>query len=418
MRIDGEESRIRGIEKGRIKRAGEKTVSAATDSYMTTPPRVGELMYVLPLDSVMGADDAALTATIRAELEAMLDDPSLRTRACAQRGPVPADTDPEQVLARAFGRRLYEYHVENKDKPDHSASGFELMLRQHTYAAPSSSDAIRVEVRRHEVLLRLHVGRLPFRLPVCVDEEDVLQQASVAVLEALRTYVPWRGKLQDWLEISVRNGVRSWLRNLHPLSGHRTAQIREVAKAWQRVEQRGLRPPNENEVARELGWSVDVLRNVREAAYTEELLSLDDMDVSVHIGNGEAEPFDQVWTQKCQEQLVRSMRRLPVEQRQILTYHYVQEMSLREIARQTGFNHTSVVRKHQDALLHLRSRLEGDQPPHSNGQVKTGSARQHRHAKEKRTGTLLWRTVTLGGWAAALKRFFQGFLRFRHAPQA
>lgn len=211
-------------------------------------------------------------------------------------------------------------------------------------------------IRQHRPLLRRLVGRLPFRLPSGIDEDDILQEVSMAALHAFRTYDAARGSLEGWLTFKVRRDIRSWLRSMHPLSTHRLMQLQDAVQACQQLEQHLQRRPSDEELAEALGWKLSLLRDVLDSVSAQDILSIEHLDPNVEtaMARTDGDPFERVWTRQCAERAVAGVGRLTELERNVLDLHYLEGMSLREIAQKLGASRSTVTRAHHRALFELR----------------------------------------------------------------
>ena len=206
-------------------------------------------------------------------------------------------------------------------------------------------------------MLRRLIGRLPMRLPSCMEEEDLMHEAVVSISHALRAYEPHRGDLGEYLKLAVRRGVWEWLRLLDPLSRRRSDQCRVLLEAHAALEQRLHRAPRDEELAVELGWSVDVVRRVIDAVSSRAILSWEDLPEQVREMADDCDPHEQAAARSCARRLGRAVGRLPPEERRVVELYYSLDLTMREMAARTNISVSEVARRHKRALVKLRAAM-------------------------------------------------------------
>jgi RNA polymerase sigma factor for flagellar operon FliA len=272
-----------------------------------------------------------------------------------------------------------------------------LYKRVSTLGDALTPEVLIARMQANRRLLWRLVGRLPFQMPACLDEDDILQEASLAVVRAFKTFDPSKGSIESWLAFTVRTQVRLWLRELYPLSRHRTRQLREALEAHDRLEQALQRHPTDEEVAGELGWKVSLLRDVLGAAPARELLSAEHVISATRRARPieKDDPFERVWSADCERDLAEGLGRLSAMERRILSLHYEEGKSLREISACLGMPNSTVIWTHHRALLRLRAHpgLGGESASPGRGASRVGSS--HRTAALRAVGAFVRASLSL-----------------------
>ena len=105
------------------------------------------------------------------------------------------------------------------------------------------------------------VGTFIRRLPRTVNKKDLIQEGEVGLLDSAKRYDPKTGvPFSAFARFRIRGHILDYLREADPLARSTRRHMREIPKILQGNEKRkieGLKPLTEEEVAEELGISID-----------------------------------------------------------------------------------------------------------------------------------------------------------------
>ena len=219
-------------------------------------------------------------------------------------------------------------------------------------------------VGRHAPLVKRIAHHLCGRLPDHIDPEDLYQAGMVGLLEAARKYEDGHGaSFETFAGIRIRGAMLDEARkhDWTPRSVYRRA--RELTEAMDRVEHREGRDARGEEVAEELGVSIDEYHQALQDAKGHQLLSLDESAaeggeaLAERLAGGEPEAGAAVEEGAFKRALVEGINGLPERERLVMALYYDEEMNLREIGAVLGVTESRVCQIHGQALIRLRSRL-------------------------------------------------------------
>ena len=224
-------------------------------------------------------------------------------------------------------------------------------------------DRIIGHLHEQRPLLRRMIYKFPFRLPPCVDEDDLCQEISTALLRARRSHDPMRGVLEKHLEWNVTREIRHWARTLNPLGRRRWEQTQQVSEAWPILAQRNHRLPSTNELAAETGIPAWMVERVLSAMEMRDVLPLDATVGDVDLPDPGVDPFDLAWHKDCLRRLGAALGELSPEERSLVGMHYGEGLTVRLVAQRLGISKSNAGRLHQQMLLRLRGLLTRGRPP-------------------------------------------------------
>jgi len=222
-------------------------------------------------------------------------------------------------------------------------------------------------VRRHAGLVKLIASRIGGHLPDHVDREDLISAGILGLLKAIDRYDPARGvKFETYATPVIRGEIMELLREKDWAPRTIRRRARQVAEAVARLEARLGRPPTAQEIADELGVSMEeyerILKDTSQATLLsfEELFAGDDED-----GNGmrhlepTSDPDDNPLAVLEREELRRivadAVERLPEREKLVVALYYQENMTLKEIGEVLGVTESRVCQIHSQAMARLRA---------------------------------------------------------------
>ena len=222
-------------------------------------------------------------------------------------------------------------------------------------------------VRRHAGLVKLIASRIGGHLPDHVDREDLISAGILGLLKAIDRYDPARGvKFETYATPVIRGEIMELLREKDWAPRTIRRRARQLAEAVARLEARLGRPPTAEEIADELGVTMEeyerILKDTSQAALLsfEELFAVDDED-----GNGgrhpepAADPDENPLAVLEREELKRivaeAVEQLPEREKLVVALYYQENMTLKEIGEVLGVTESRVCQIHSQAMARLRA---------------------------------------------------------------
>lgn len=222
-------------------------------------------------------------------------------------------------------------------------------------------------VNEHASLVKRIAHHLKGRLPDSVLVDDLIQSGMIGLFEAARNYDRSKGAaFETYAGIRIRGAMLDEVRkgDWVPRSVHRNG--RKISSAIHSVESREGRDANDQEVADELGISLDgyfdLLKDSQGSRlYSfEEMLSSGENDGSSEVeasGPQGASPDERVEKVKLQQSIVEAIKSLPEREQLVLSLYYDEELNLKEIGEVLGVSESRVSQIHSQAAGRLRVRL-------------------------------------------------------------
>lgn len=225
------------------------------------------------------------------------------------------------------------------------------------YAAPGSDES--ALIKRHASLIDRQARRLVQRTGMSSAYDDLWSAGALGLIEAHRRFDAGKGaSFETFAEHRVRGAMLDELRRLDHLPRRMRARTDELNKARRDLGTRLGREPTTEEIATEL--DVDLEDVVGREALSEPLLPLESA-----LGDlvSERAADDDMVRQETLRALTLAIDALPQRLQMLLSLHYVEGLTYREIAHLLEVSEPRVCQLHGDALAKLRAALRPPEEP-------------------------------------------------------
>ncbi|MGL4754628.1 MAG: RNA polymerase sigma factor FliA [Aeromonadaceae bacterium] len=220
-------------------------------------------------------------------------------------------------------------------------------------------------VERYAPLVKRIGLHLMARLPSSVQLDDLLQSGMIGLLEAARNYDGSKGaSFETYAGIRIRGAMIDEIRSGDwvPRSVHRNS--RRISDAIVTIEQRSGRDARDNDIATELGVSLDEYHSMLNDAACGRLVGIEDLGVSEDVIHSVEEhesaniAFSSVVDDKFQAALAEGIRHLPEREALVLSLYYEEELNLKEIGQILNVSESRVSQIHSQAMHRLRAKMK------------------------------------------------------------
>jgi len=205
------------------------------------------------------------------------------------------------------------------------------------------------------------------RLPASVHVDDLIQAGLMGLLDAAKNFDDTQGAQFETYAIQrIRGSILDELRQADWLPRNVRKNLRRIEGVMSSLEQRLGRAPREQELADELGVSLDDYQHMLLESRGYQLLHYEDFQESeesdffdVFMADNQVGPLDVLEDQRFRRALVQAISLLPEREKIVMGLYYEQEMNLKEIGEVLGVSESRVCQLHSQAVGRLRSRLKG-----------------------------------------------------------
>ena len=249
--------------------------------------------------------------------------------------------------------------------PRHMVNPYE----EHSGRAIQLSEPEREQlILEHLPQVRLIARRIHERLPESVSLDDLISAGTIGLISAIDRFDPSLNvKLKTYAEYKIRGAILDSLRGLDWAPRQQRKRAKQIEAAISTAEQRLKRTPTEDEIAAQLGLSLEEyyewLVEIRglslgslEAASSEEDQNHDLLRFV--SGDEEEWPSRVLERSELQKLLAEAIARMPDIERTVLSLYYYEELTLREISKIVRLHESRISQLKSQAILRLRSYME------------------------------------------------------------
>ncbi len=213
---------------------------------------------------------------------------------------------------------------------------------------------------------RIHKG-----LPASVSLEDLVSTGIVGLISAVDHYEPsHKVKLKTYAEYKIRGAILDSLRVLDWAPREKRKRARAIENTTAKLEQHHGRLPTEEEIAADLGLSLDEYRSWSAGSRSLTLGSLESAgsqengrDLLRFVSDSEEQWPSVILERSELARLVAEfVAEMPEVERNVLTFYFYEGMNLREIAEVLDLHESRISQLKSQAVSRLRFSLEASWP--------------------------------------------------------
>jgi RNA polymerase sigma factor FliA len=226
-----------------------------------------------------------------------------------------------------------------------------------TYAAKSTeADEL---IARYGTLIDRAARRIVMRTGLKSAFDDLWSAGALGLLEAARRFDAARGvNFETFVEHRIRGAMLDELRRMDHLPRRLRSRTDDLQKARQKLQSQNGREATAEELAAELKVDLEEVAGIE--SLLEPHVSLDRLMGAANAANTASDEAD-VETQLMRSQvaagLARAIEKLPERLQTVLSLHYVEGLTYREIAKILDVSEPRVCQLHADGLKKLRAAL-------------------------------------------------------------
>lgn len=212
-------------------------------------------------------------------------------------------------------------------------------------------------------------ARIGERLPKHIDMQDLVQAGVLGLLDACRNFNEAKdAQFSTFAKFRIRGAILDSLRKLDWGSRSLRKRSREIASSIAKLKSSLGREPEEDEIARDLGMSIEDLQSAmtqidalciigqqKETRTDRGDLRLDLIETAP--SPEDENPFNLYADAEAKEHLMHAIAELPEREQLILSLYYREELTMKEISEVVGVAVSRVSQIHSAVLLKLRSSL-------------------------------------------------------------
>jgi len=194
--------------------------------------------------------------------------------------------------------------------------------------------------------------------------EDMISAGTVGLVKAARDFDPSKGvEFQTYAYIRIKGSILDELRGWTFVPANLHNQIKEAQRISREITERTGSAPTDEQLANELGISVNELYEMLEKGRAQHFISLDTgSDETPSLGNQlishhANSPDERMERQELISILAKAIQELPEKPRRIILLYYHQNLTMKQIAEVLEITEPRVSQLHASALFNLSVKL-------------------------------------------------------------
>ena len=225
-------------------------------------------------------------------------------------------------------------------------------------------------IKRYSPMIKYVANRIAMRLPPHIEVDDLISVGVLGLMDAISKYDSSRGaKFKTYAEFRVRGAILDELRAMDWVPRSIRQKASNVDKVVQALQAKLSRSPEDEEVAKEMGISLDQFHDTLNETKSIPVFSLEDLGIAKEsgeqqslldclAGKADADPQTQIRLIELKEIIAKAIDALPEKERLMVSLYYYEELTMKEIGAVLEITESRVSQIHSKAVYRLRTKLK------------------------------------------------------------
>lgn len=232
-----------------------------------------------------------------------------------------------------------------------------------------------IEARDELILNYAHIvkyvaNRLAINLSTVVEVDELISYGIEGLIDAIEKYDHTRNiKFETYAITRIRGAIIDGLRAMDWVPVSIRQKSKEVEKTYAQLEAKLERSATDEEVAAELGISLDELAKLLRNLAATTIMSLDDFIANEGSSENKKRMIEMLQDENSQDALdlvelgevkallTRSISRLPEKEKKVIYLYYYEGLTLKEIGIVLDLSESRISQLHTKAILRMRGSL-------------------------------------------------------------
>lgn len=213
-------------------------------------------------------------------------------------------------------------------------------------------------------VVNLVAGRMGMYLGYTVEYDDLVGYGIFGLIDAIDKYDMAKNvKFETYASLRIRGSILDHIRKLDWVPRTLRQKQKKMDTVSSKLEEELGRPATDQEIADELGLSLDEYEGWKSEAELSNLISLDDYLEQGNEGRLDAfgsrfvGPEAAVEQEEMKKMLTEALMTLTEKEQRVVTLYYYEELTLKEISEVLEVSESRVSQLHTKALKKIKDRL-------------------------------------------------------------
>ncbi len=225
-------------------------------------------------------------------------------------------------------------------------------------------------IKQYSPMIKYVANRIAMRLPPHIEMDDLVSVGVLGLIDAITKYDPTRGaKFKTYAEFRVRGAILDELRSMDWVPRSVRQKASNIDSVVQKLQSKLGRPPEDEEVAGEMGISLDQFFDTLNETKSMPVLSLEGLGIAKETGEqqslldclagkSDTDPQIQIRLNELKEIIAQAIDTLPEQARLMISLYYYEELTMKEIGAVLDVTESRVSQIHSKAVFKLCTELK------------------------------------------------------------
>ena len=225
-------------------------------------------------------------------------------------------------------------------------------------------------IKEYAPMIKYVANRIALRLPPHIELDDLISVGVLGLIDAIEKFDSARGaKFKTYAEFRVRGAILDELRALDWVPRSVRQKASNLDNVCQGLQAKLGRPPEDEEVARAMGLSLEEFFETINETRNMPILSLEDLGFSRDetdqhnlldclAGKADSDPQTQMRLTELKAIIATAIDSLPEKERLMISLYYYEELTMKEIGEVLTITESRVSQIHSKAVFKLRTKLK------------------------------------------------------------
>ena len=245
-----------------------------------------------------------------------------------------------------------------------------MAIKQVTEEIEITTENRKEVIKQYSPMIKYVANRIAMRLPPHIEMDDLVSVGVLGLIDAITKYDPTRGaKFKTYAEFRVRGAILDELRSMDWVPRSVRQKASNVDSVVQKLQSKLGRPPEDEEVAGEMGISLDQFFDTLNETKSMPVLSLEGLGIAKETGEqqslldclagkGDTDPQTQIRLNELKEIIAQAIDTLPEQARLMISLYYYEELTMKEIGAVLDVTESRVSQIHSKAVFKLCTELK------------------------------------------------------------
>jgi len=235
------------------------------------------------------------------------------------------------------------------------------------YSKQKTSELREKLIIEYSGLVKVVAGKLSMYLGYNVEYDDLVGYGVFGLIDAIDKFDYGKGiKFETYASLRIRGEILDQIRRMDWIPRTVRQKQKQLDAAYRSVEDRTGRLATDEEIAEELGITLDELCDMQNETKVSNIISLDEY---MEQGDIKAEPVETkeymqpdkvVEKEELKKLLMEVLQTLTEKEKRVVLLYYYEDMTLKEISNVLEVSESRVSQLHSKALIKMRKKLGGN----------------------------------------------------------